>query len=157
MTAILYTTTDAIRGCFGITDNELLDEFFVNQRMDLQLELDLDSWVSTHATIYSEGIAESPTAEQTKKWNYLQLYSQWFCAELSIVLMQSALPSQITDGKAGITRGKTNYEALSSRALFEKEKYKTWLTDLIADTTTVPTGPSLFSSVEPGYDPVTDV
>lgn len=47
----LYTDSDAIRGCLGVTDNELLDEMIVGAQVALELETDLDGWLPSHADL----------------------------------------------------------------------------------------------------------
>lgn len=47
----LYTDSDAIRGCLGVTDNELLDEMIVGAQVALELEADLDDWLPDHALL----------------------------------------------------------------------------------------------------------
>ena len=47
----LYTDSDAIRGCLGVTDNELLDEMIVGAQVALELEADLDDWLPSHADL----------------------------------------------------------------------------------------------------------
>lgn len=54
-----YTNTDAIRGCLGVTDNELLDEMIVSARFDLQLEIDLDQWLPGHSSLKDAADAAS--------------------------------------------------------------------------------------------------
>ncbi len=54
-----YTNTDAIRGCLGVTDNELLDEMIVSARFDLQLEMDLDQWLPGHSSLKDAADAAS--------------------------------------------------------------------------------------------------
>lgn len=54
-----YTNTDAIRGCLGVTDNELLDEMIVDSRFALQLEMDLEEWLPGHASLQVAATAAS--------------------------------------------------------------------------------------------------
>ena len=42
--------------------------------------MDLDEWLSSHATIYSDGTTGSPTTEEIRLKNLLVLYAQCLCA-----------------------------------------------------------------------------
>ena len=50
-----YTGTDAIRAAIGVSDNDIPDKLLVDQRLDLELTVDLDLWVPTHATLMPPG------------------------------------------------------------------------------------------------------
>lgn len=65
-TVVLYTNTDAIRGCLGITENELYDEMIVSSRFDLQLEVDLDTWLPGHGALASAADATSEAVNTTQ-------------------------------------------------------------------------------------------
>lgn len=63
---VLYTNANAIRGCLGITENELYDEMIVSSRFDLQLEVDLDTWLPGHAALASAADATSEAANTSQ-------------------------------------------------------------------------------------------
>lgn len=101
-----YTNTDAIRGCLGVTDDELLDEMIVNARFDLQLESDLDQWLPGHSLLKDAADAASDavnaslvikeTAEETLAASETSLVSagaRLHLADLALAAAQAAYDS----------------------------------------------------------------
>lgn len=149
-----YTDTDAVRAVVGVTDNEVPDLMLTQQGMALSLTLDLGEWLPAHADIYAEGAAQSPTEAQLQKWQYLQLYAQFYCAASLIEFMQLAVPQMIGDGKDEMRRF-TNFDFDKLLAKFKAAvaRYKTRLLEAsgaVADTAP----PSLLGAAVPDYDPV---
>lgn len=56
-----YTDSDAIRGALGVTDDELLDEMITKAGYDLQLESDLDQWLTDHEDLAAAAAATAET------------------------------------------------------------------------------------------------
>lgn len=151
-----YTSTDAVRGAVGLTDNELLDETLVDQKLDTELEVDLQQWVPTHATIFAEGTTGTPTSEQTLKASYLQLYAQWYVASQILSVMALAIPQMISDGQNEMRRfQQADLEALSTTAGVKAAFYKKLLSD--ATGIAAASRPALIVAGVPDYDPVTGV
>lgn len=149
-----YTDTDAVRAVVGVTDNEVPDLMLTQQGLTLSLTLDLGEWLPSHATIYAEGNAQSPTESQLQKWRYLQLYSQFYCATSLVEFMQLAVPQMIGDGKDEMRRF-TNFDFDKLLAKFKAAvaRYRTRL--LEASGTAADTAPpSLLGAAVPDYDPV---
>lgn len=101
-----YTNTDAIRGCLGVTENELLDEMIVNARFDLQLETDLDQWLPGHSLLKDAADAASDavnaslvlkdTAEETLTASETSLASAGARLHLADVALAAAQASYDT-------------------------------------------------------------
>ncbi len=145
-----YTNTDAIRAAVGLDDDEIPDEMLVDQGLAIELELDLGEWLSSHATIWAEGVAASPTADQKTAQQHLQMYSMWYCA-IRALEMRLAIPSLFTDGKAEARRQEIKYEELEEMAKTRAENHKK---ALLGTTTSTPT---FMSAAVPDYDPVTNL
>lgn len=149
-----YTGTDAIRGALGLTDNEVTDAMLVDQRLDLELSVDLELWVPTHASVYTAGIAYGATPTEVLKANYLLLYAQWFCALHVTKFMRLAIPQMVGDGKAEMRRFQAfDLDQLEATANSRAIYYKSLLyaaTGGAAAATTV----SFASVGVPDYDPV---
>lgn len=88
-TVVLYTNTDAIRGCLGITENELYDEMIVSSRFDLQLEIDLDSWLPGHGALANAADATSDTVNTAQA----QYEAAAEVLAASVVSLENALES----------------------------------------------------------------
>ena len=149
-----YTGTDAIRAAIGVSDNDIPDKLLVDQRLDLELTVDLDLWVPTHATLYAAGIATGAAAEDRLKANYISLYAQWFCAAQVASNMKLALPQSISDGKAEMRRFQTlDLAAIEIAAKSRVTYYKNLLSAAEGSTSTAT--PISFTSISsPVYDPV---
>jgi len=111
-----YTTTDAIRGAIGLTDNEVTDAMLVDQNLALELENDLLGWIPTHATLYAAGLDSGASAAEKQQAALLILYSQWFCAAQALTVMTLSIPQAIADGKDEMKR----FQAMDLEALMER-------------------------------------
>lgn len=148
-----YTTREKIRAALGVTDNEVIDEFF-DQDLGVALELSLLGWLPTHAAIWSEYQASGATAEQTRKGMTLQLFSQWFCVA-QVAMMWLAMPQRISDGKVDMRRfTDIDLQALADNAAGNRDKYKGDLLDLLNPEDPA-TGYSQISAAGPAIDAVT--
>lgn len=156
MTAITsYTTTEAVRSCLGIDKSDCPDSYMVDSNLELELLVDLDSWLPTHATIFAEGNAASPTADQKKYRNVLCLYSQWFGA-YQIAIRPLTFPQIITDGKNQINRfPKADLERIAALAASKMAQYKGILDEEVNGNTATSTLPIILVS-SPDTDPVTE-
>lgn len=152
----VYTTTEAVRGCLGVDANDVRDAYMLDSQLALELTLDLDAWLSTHATLYSAGTTGTPTAEQVAIANRIKLYAQWFCA-LEMANRPLTVPQITTDGKAQIDRFKVDLARVAELAAAKVARYKGELQELVDSITPVATYSSFVSVAVPGADPVTEV
>ena len=151
-----YSSTDAVRAALALTDNELTDEMLTEQHLDAELELDLQTWVPTYSTIYTEGAAAGATEEQKLKSLNLTLYCQWYLAANAVNVMQLAVPQLIGDGKSEMRRFLNfDFEALHRSAERKAMHYKVALQGLLGTAPTT-SGYSQMSVSLPDYDPVTN-
>ena len=150
-----YTTTDAIRGAIGLTDNEVTDAMLVDQNLALELENDLLGWIPTHATLYAAGLDSGASAAEKQQAALLILYSQWFCAAQALTVMTLSIPQAIADGKDEMKRFQAmDLEALMERAVAKRNRYKEQLQN--TEGTTSPTSVSIMAKGIPEYDPVSN-
>jgi len=148
-----YTTTDAIRGAIGLTDNEVTDAMLVDQNLALELESDLLGWIPNHAALYAAGLANGATSAEKQQAALLILYSQWFCAAQTVTLMTLGIPQSIADGKDELKRFQAlDLDALMARAVSRRDMYKGRLQN--TEGTTSPTEVSIMAISSPDYDPV---
>ena len=150
-----YTTTEAIRGCLGIDADDCTDNFIVDSNLELEILADLSDWLSTHATIFSDGNASGATGEEKLLRDYLVLYSQWFGAtEMAARFL--TFPQIVTDGKNQMNRfAKMDLEKVMGMAAQRMAKYRNKLDELVNGAVTGTFNPLKVSI--PDYDPVTGV
>lgn len=151
-----YTTTEAIRGCLGIDQNDCPDGYMVDSKLDLELIVDLDDWLPTHAALYTAGTSGSPTNPQAAVAVRIALYSQWFCA-LEMANRPLTVPQITTDGKAQFDRFKVDLERLSALCAAKVVKYRAELQELV-NNVKKPIGLpiSLVQVAAPTQDPITE-
>ncbi len=150
-----YTNYDSIRGCLGLDSDDCPDEIIRDSNLWLELEVDLGSWLPTHATIYADGIAEAATADEEKLKNYLVLYSQWYCAHelVSRFLLHAQI---VTDGKAQINRfSNMKLPEAKTMAAGRMARYRTLLDEEVNGVSSPVSTPIVFAISQPDYDPVT--
>lgn len=149
-----YTSTEAVIGAIGITDNEIEPEMLTEQHLDKALLVDLYDWLPSHATVWDAAAASSPSAEAEIQGHLLQLYSTWFCAAYA-AKMWLAMPQRISDGKTDMRRfASLDLEAIAENAAVKAGAYKTKLQKLI-DPTHEATTVTPIVIATPKYDPVT--
>jgi len=153
-----YTTTQAIRASLGMDDADCPDAMMTDSRLDLELRVDLDSWLPTHATLYADGEAGGATAAEQALKDYLLLYAQWFCAHEMAERFLLA-PQIVSDGKSQINRfPRIELEQVADRASSRRAKYRALLDEAVngAEPSTAQTSSLLVVST-PTYDPVTNI
>ena len=149
-----YTTVSKVRAVLGVTDNEVLNEFF-NQDLGVALELDLMGWYADHAAVWAAYTAPVASVGERQAGMNLQLYAMWFCAA-EVAMMWLALPQRISDGKKDMRRfADLDLQALADNAAGKRDKYKEQL--LLLDDPDTVLGYSQFGAARPVPDPVTGV
>lgn len=151
-----YTTTEAVRGCLGIDEDDCPDNFMIESNLSLELTVDLDGWLPTHAALYSAGTTGSPTSAQVGVSNRIKLYAQWFCAN-EMANRPMTVPQITTDGKAQFDRFKVDLVRLAALTAAKMGKYKAELDELV-NNVQKPIGlpSSLVKAAIPSQDPITD-
>jgi hypothetical protein len=153
MIEVLYTDTDRIREALQITVEDLSDDRFNKGALELDLLLDLDDWLPTHATIYADGLG-TPTQAQLKQFNLLVAYSTYFCADQTLHTGPLSLPRSIGDGKNAIER-LDDRQALVDFLAGRMAKYKNMLIEAVTGAAVARGGHLI--GVGSAYDPVTGV
>lgn len=150
-----YTNTAAIRGCLGIDLQDCSDDTILESNLELELLVDLDGWLPTHAAIHAAGKVNTATAEERHLWNVLQLYAQWFCA-FEVVSRFMLLPQIVTDGKNQLNRfPNVDLKDAKAEAAARMAKYRGLLDEEVNGATAVSSLPLVAIST-PAYDPVTN-
>lgn len=151
-----YTTTDAIRGCLGIDEDDCTDDTIVNSNLHKELLVDLDDWLPTHSTLFDAGKTSTATATDKRIQNLIALYSQWFCA-YEVACRFLLVPQIVTDGKAQMNRYPNfKLEEMANQAAARRDKYRSLLDQEVNDAPDPIGSAALFSVVVPDYDPVTN-
>jgi hypothetical protein len=151
-----YTTTDAVRGCLGIDVTDCPDNYMLDSKVELELKLDLDGWLPTHAALYTAGTTGSPSAAQTAISDRIKLYAQWFVA-LEFANRPLTVPQITTDGKAQLDRFKVNLKDVAQLASDKVAKYKGELLSAVGGSPITAAYANFVSVATPGSDPVTEV
>jgi len=150
--ALLYTTTEAVRSAIGLDDNDVPDSVLVDQDLALQIKVELETWLTSHATVKSEGEAQGATAEQIRLWEWLQLYCLWWGAYL-LASAPYAVPLLHHDGKSQVRRFNVDSERVAEHAAAQAAKYRRLLEEELSLNVAKPL--PILSKSKPSYDPVT--
>lgn len=149
-----YTDSDAVRAVAGVSDVELSDDALQAMRLADMVVSDLNTWLPTHATVYSEGVVSGATAQQKTTKTHLELYTTLFAAS-KINLFKLAIKQSATNGKDALKRFEgTDFDALALRFAGEAHAYRK-LIEAAVGATSDNTPTQIFGSASPSYDPVT--
>lgn len=157
-TVIGLTDTDQIRSVLGLTPSDAPDDLLLHRKLDVELRLDMATWIPDAATRYDA--SRLPTATQTEKdiAEALELFSAYFCAGLLARSGPLLVAQEIADGKNSLARfTPIAWDKIQSDMAAQAAKYKGIIEALIAATTDTATGGlSLFTTVGLAVDPVVD-
>jgi hypothetical protein len=146
-----YTDTSRIRAAIGITDKDMSDKSMTDINLDDRLLSELAEWLPTHATVYTDGTAGTPTAVQLTDYRNLKLYSNYYCA--SCLDLRLAVVSTIGDGKNIMKRFEgVDFDELSAKMTDQAAIYRKRLELSINATAEQALG--LIGLSVPTYDPV---
>lgn len=107
-TPVVFTSTEAVRGALGIDQTDIADQAIMNAALDVELGLDLYTWIPGYATKIFLADPETATPEQKLLQAALQTYCKWFCAA-EFARKPLAHVQLYSDGKAEQRRF-TNFE-----------------------------------------------
>ncbi len=93
-----YSNSDAIRGCLGVTDNELTDEMISDSQYGLEIELHLDGWLPNHDELYRAATAAT-AAVKSAEVTYQSAKADFSASESSLV----ALDAAVADATAAVS------------------------------------------------------
>lgn len=150
-----FTTTEAVRGALGVDDTDLPDQTILSSDLDVELALDLSSWLVSWKTKIDP--ATPATEDQLLLQKAIQTYCKWWCAAeyANRVLAHIQLYG---DGKAEMRRF-TNFEweALIAYCSGKAGYYKDMVLELDPESES-PTAEAygLISGGIPTHDPVTN-
>lgn len=150
-----YTTTEAVRGCLGVDEDDIPDAYMVDSKLDVELSVDLDSWLATHAALYAAGTAISPSTAEAAIAAKISLYAQWFCA-LEMANRPLTVPLITSDGKAQINRFKVDPAAVAKLAALKVAKYRAELSEAVGTGATATFAINLLGVAVPSVDPITE-
>ena len=155
MLAILYTTTDRIRGALGVSENEISDQRIVDTAIEDQLTVRLSVIRPDHAAIKTAGEAVGATDAEKLLYKILQLYCMYFGAATMLNAAQTLLFQEVTDAETTNTRFKPNdISELIDNVMGQMGLYEGMLNDEYEQAN----GPGYMvaSIASPAYNPVTN-
>jgi len=154
------TTTEAIRAALGASSEEdLTDTDISNNTPELELELDLKSWLPDFDSIRDAGILTTATEAQKTAYQHLKMYAKYFCADLISRSANFSMPQMITDGQNEVQRFQENkWKELRESLRRRMAIHRTYLSDYAVSEfsrTEETTQYSLFGKATPSFNPVT--
>lgn len=149
-----YSTTDAVRACLGITDNEMSDADLDAMDLDVSVLAELEDWLPTHSVHWAASKGAAPTATEIAVGRRISLYVNWIGA-LHAIRAYLAVPHEISDGKAKISRfAKEGATLMEEKARRVSGKYKNEIQKLNGVT---PSTATVMGLAKPSFDPITGV
>jgi len=153
MITVLYTNSDAILACAGMTSEDVSDAFVTARALPKILSVDLYEWLPTHEDVYlSDG--DSATTDERYKSDCLVLWCNYYAASR---LLEAALTikQRETDGKNEFERFTTpELGKLAEEAKRMAGVYRQKLLVALAQAD-VASPIQTMGLVVPNYDPVT--
>ena len=149
------TTSDAIRGVLGVSEEEIPDQVMTDVLLEDQLDLDIHEWLSDPvSTVIAEGIAGGATETQVKRLKALKLHAQYKGAVLLFSHVRSGTALETSDGQNLLKRRVDDLEKLLPELMELAAKYQAMLVELQGGTITE--APTLVGKATPAYDPITN-
>lgn len=152
MAALLYTTTEGVRAALGLDENDVADSVLQDQKLDLQIKVELEAWLPDHAVIESAGQAPGASTTDVTHWEWLQLYCLWWGAYL-LASAPYAVPMLHHDGKSQVRRFNVDASAVANHAALMAVRYRRLLEEALE--LGAARSASMISISRPDYDPVT--
>lgn len=150
-----FTTTDKVRACMGVTDNELSDNALLDMGLSLSVRLDLEEILDDPDALWAASNASGATKTDKQIGKYIELFCSWDGAYRALAALL-AIPQQHNDGKASISRFavKDQLESAQRRIQATAAEYRNRLRSLANNNakSSVVTPAGL---AKPSYDPVT--
>ena len=148
-----YTTTDSVRGCLGITDNEMSDSMLSDMGLGIAVISELEEWLPDHSTNWTAFSAASPSTTETAIGRSIRLYCSWTGAMFAIK-SYLAIPHEVSDGKSSMARfAAETPKHMEKTAAQMSNKYRLKILDLL-DTPV--SSASVMGKASPSYDPITN-
>jgi hypothetical protein len=154
-----FTDIDQVRSVLGVSRGDLPDRVLMARGLDVELRLDLATWLPTADTLFTAGRATAALPGEAAIADALSLYSAYFCAALIAKSGPLLVAQQISDGKNTLARfTPIAWDKVQADMAAQAAKYKGVIDTLLAQTTTEVGlgGINLFSTVGLATDPVTD-
>jgi hypothetical protein len=127
----------------------------LDSNLAMEIEIDLDAWVPTHAAIFS-AFGTASTADQRKQGTLLVLFCQWYGAAL-LARRPHLVMQVMADGKNRGERFDFELAEVAAGAAAWAAKYKQDLQAALDANTSRASGFSLMRVSVPDLDPVTEV
>lgn len=150
----IYTTTEAVRACLGLDLNDCDDSVMLDSLLDIELNVNLNSWLPAHATLFAAGGLTGATDPQKYTRSLIILFAQWWCAK-EIAARRLLVPQVNTDGKASLSRFKIDLIEAESKAASRAAAYQNALVEDQGSTPVTVGSLSLVLAAQPSVDPIT--
>ena len=119
-----YTHTDAVRACMGVTDNEMSDEMLLDMGLSIAVISDLEAFLPNHEDVWNSSKAQNATANQILAGRYIELFCSYDGANRAMDALL-AIPQEISDGKARISRFSIKEQLLAAQERVNQELLNT--------------------------------
>ena len=151
-------TTETVRAVLGADEVELPDSLLSDLMLKTELIADLSGWLPsgvTYKSITFDGRGAGATDDQILAYQYLILYSKYFCAWATAKTTPFTLAESINDGQSEMQRSKREKLAdLLAMLKASADRYKELLLPLVGGTVTEDV--AFLAKASPSYDPVTN-
>lgn len=147
-----------VRAELGVLSIELPNEHILNSTVEVDLELDLLSWLPTDievADIIADAARVNPDPDDVRVYKALVAYSSSFCALSFIRLGALRFLKSVGDGGNTSSRqSNIDYQDLEAMLLAKMDKFRAFILKALGETITSSTF-NLLGVVPRSYDPVT--
>ncbi len=138
-----YTDTDRVRAALGVDSADVSDNVLVDMQLDIELIVNLLSWVPGYASLTSTSL------------DVLKLYAATFCALSALHGRELLYPISFKDGKAETRRFPLDIEKVKDNLAVRLAGFKKSLASLEGITLAPETHSNyIFGGAAPNYDPV---
>ena len=150
-----FTDSERVRGVMGFTERDLSDDQILSMQLNIELSVELYKWFPTSATSYDTWYnGGSPTAEDQNNINLLLSYCTYQAAYLVSLGLEMIAQRSVTDSKMTMSRySNVDLPAIRDRMQGRADSAKATLASSLS-LTLDESVPTLFSSTQPGFDPV---
>lgn len=155
LSAVNYTTNNAVRGALGLTARELPDEQIDNMGLGTRLEMDLAAWVPATVSVSAFALHTSSGLEGKS----FALYCTAFCAYEVCKRLPLLASLRVSDGKNEMERQPVDYLVLEEALRVDMRASRRYLETYFASLSSTTVSTTVFNpfvGVSSSFDPVTN-
>lgn len=146
-------TYDTLRTTTGMSVTDVSDEQIESLNLDLELEINLESWIPEFQEVLDEAWIEPKTGALQFVKKRLSAYSKYYTAALLCKAAPGLMLRKLSDGaNIGERFATVKPEELTEQYMTKAAEFKAMILDYLEPD--VADGSQFFSVVTPSYDPV---